>query len=152
MVPYAVAETNAQVRECFLRDERRLIDRLGDMDSESASIISFLNITREAVAEAMARLRDSRAQQVTLFTILSIARFRILTKSGLIPTMCPQPNCGKKDSFWHLLSCYGLISSVECGPHVAPFLVYIAQKAHTTCPPIPWCEREGEDKPTKERA
>ena len=61
--------------------------------------------------------------------------------------MRPQPNCGQRDFFWHLLSCYGLTSSVVT--HVVLFLVHIAQKAHATRPPIPRRDPKGDDKTTK---
>ena len=128
----------AVIRSHFQQDERRALDLLGDLDSESASIIAFLDLSREAISEAMDRLKDQRNQQVTLLTILSATRFRILTKEGLVPTQCPRSGCGKKDSFWHLLECYGLQTSVENGPHVVPFLLYLAQKIPAVVTPIPW--------------
>ena len=67
VLPHAAAELNSQTKERGRQDERPLLDKLGDLGSESASIISFLDFTREAVAEAMARLHDNRAQRVTLF-------------------------------------------------------------------------------------
>ena len=126
------------LKSCFRRDERRVLDLLGDLDSESASIIAFLDLTREAIGEAMDRLKTQRMQQVTLLTILAATRFRTLTKEGLVPTQCPRPGCGKKDSFWHLLECYGLQTSVENGPHVVPFLLYLAQKVPAVITPVPW--------------
>ena len=124
----------------YLQDERRILGRLGDLDSESASIISYLNLTREAINEALTQLRDERHHQVTLLSILAATRFRIPTKEGLVATVCPRPQCGKKDSFWHLIACYKLIESVECGAFAAPFLVYMARKTHTACPTSPWLE------------
>ena len=115
-----------------------MLDLLGDLDSESASIIAFLDLSREAISEAMDKLKDNRLQQVTLLTILSATRFRILTKEGLVPTQCPRPGCGKRGSFRHLLECYGLQTSVEDGPHVVPFLLYLAQKIPAAATPIPW--------------
>ena len=137
-VPHTQEEIKTVIKNCFRRDERRILDLLGDLDSESASIISFLDLSREAVSEVMDRLKDQRIQQVTLLAILSATRFRTLTKEGLVPTQCPRTGCGRKDSFWHLLECYGLQTSVENGPHVVPFLLYLAQKIPAVTTPIPW--------------
>ena len=115
-----------------------MLDQLGDLDSESASVISYLDFSREAITEAMDRLKDQRAQQVTLLTILAATRFKILTKAGLVPTQCPRPGCGKKDSFWHLMECYGLQTSAESGPHVVPFLVHLAKNIPVLIAPVPW--------------
>ena len=117
------------------------------MDSESASIISYLNLTQEAAKEALSQLRDERGRQVALLAVLSATRFRTVAKSGLVPTICPRPRCGKKDSFWHLLSCHDLMNSVECGPFVVPFLVYMARKVHTNCPSTPWLDAPGKRPP-----
>ena len=137
-LPYTHEELKGVLKSCFRRDEKRVLDILGNLDSESASIIAFLDLTREAVSEAMDKLKNQRTQQVTLLTILAATRFRILTKEGLVPTQCPRPGCGKRDSFWHLLECYGLQTSVEDGPHVVPFLLYLAQRIPAITAPVPW--------------
>ena len=137
-IPHTQEEIKTVIRGCFRRDERRVLYLLGDLDSESASIIAFLDLSREAISEAMDRLKDHRLQQVTLLTILSATRFRILTKEGLVSTQCPRPGCGKKDSFWHLPECYGLQTSVEGGPYVEPFLLYLAQKIPAATTLVPW--------------
>ena len=126
--PYASEEFKGIINQQFRHDERKVIDLLGELDSESASIISYLDLTRGALSEAVDRLKGDRLQQVILLTILAATRFRVITKGGLVPTACPHPGCGAKDSFWHLLHCYELETSVECGPYVAPFLIYLARK------------------------
>ena len=136
-LPGAAGELRGLAQTQHLTDERRLIDLLGNLDSESASIISYLDLSREAIQEALTRLRDNRSHQATLLSILAATRFRMLTKGGLVPTTCRKSGCGKRDSFWHLLTCCQLMTSVECGPYAVPFLVYLAQKAHATGPPCP---------------
>ena len=103
----------------------------------SASDVSFLDLPREAIAEAMGRLKDQRTLQVTLLTVLSATRFRILTDGGSVPTQRPRPGCGKSGSFWHLLECYGLRTCVVSGPYVVPSLAYLAQVPVATAP-SPW--------------
>ena len=102
-LPYTKEESKNIINQKFRQDERKVIDLLGELDSESASILSYLDLTREALSETMARLKDNRLQQVTLLSVLAATRFRIITKGGLVPTVCPRPGCGAKDSFWHLI-------------------------------------------------
>ena len=97
------------------------------------------------MGEAMDRLKDHRTQQVTLLSILAATRFRIITKEGLVPTMCPRPRCGKKDSFWHMIECYRLVSSVECGPYVVPLLLYLARNIPAVLVPCPWTPSPGDN-------
>ena len=138
VVPCSSAEMHGHIHQYFLKDERRIIDILGGMDSESASIISYLNLTREVVKEALEQLKGDRSHQVNLLAILSGTRFRMVTPSGMQPTTCPRLGCQLRDSFWHLLTCYSLMDSVECGPFAVPFLVYIARKTATSVPKQPW--------------
>ena len=74
---------------------------------------------------------------MTLPTILAATRFRVQTKGGPAPTQCPRPGSGESDSFWHLLECYGIQTSVECGPYVVPFLVHPVQKIPVATAPFP---------------
>ena len=138
VIPCTSAEMRKHIHQQFLTDERKIIDRLGNMDSESASIISYLDLTREVVREALEQLRGDRSHQVNLMAILSGTRFRMITKGGLLPTICPREGCQCRDSFWRLLTCYSLMDSVECGAFAVPFLVYIARKTTTSCPKQPW--------------
>ena len=101
------------------------------------------------MSEAMDRLKDHRAQQVTLLSILAATRFRIITKEGLVPTMCPRPGCGRKDSFWHMMERYRLVSSVECGPYVVPFLLYLARNIPAVLAPCPWVPNRKENLPPR---
>ena len=142
VLPCTSSEIKQLTRQTYLRGERRTLDRLGDMDSESASTISYLNLTREAANEALSQLRDERPRQVTSLSGKLATRYRIITKEGLVTTTCPRPRCGRRDSFWRLLSCYDLMTSAECGAFVAPFLVYMARKVHATCPSYPWIKAD----------
>ena len=140
IIPRTHSEIKDLIRTKHLQDERRVIDLLSNLQSDSATIISQLNLTREIIREAMTLLRGEREHQVNLFRILSATRFRILTKGGLLPTICPRPGCFRRDSFWHLLQCYQLTNSVECGVFAVPFLTYLARKTVTTRPPRPWLD------------
>ena len=77
--------------------------------------------------EAFAVLRGERQLQVGLAQILGAARFKVLTNGKVYHVKCPKTYCFEKDSFSHMLQCYGLEEEVAKGASAVPFLVKLAK-------------------------
>ena len=108
-------------------DERAALGELARKGSTSAEIIEYLALTREVVWEAFAVLRGERQLQVGLARILGAARYKVLVNNRVYHVKCPKTYCYEKDSFKHMLQCYGLTEMVATGAEAAPFLVKMAR-------------------------
>ena len=137
-IPCAKAETKNLLDQQQKADERRAMNQLSALGSESATIIKELDLTRDLVAEVMNTLKDEREAQVNLFTILSATRFRTFCNKQMLPTQCPQPGCTQRDSFHHLIKCHQLTTSIEPGADAAALLVHLARNTKTRERPRPW--------------
>ena len=116
------------ITQCQQRDELRVMTQLVQLGSQSAAIACRLGMTRSILVEALQTLRDERRAQSNLLAVIGATRFKTVTKIGLADTQCPLKHCGERDSFDHMLQCYDLSSSVECGTNAVPFLVKMARK------------------------
>ena len=140
MVPVSKEELRDRLREGQERTEFQVLSRLAALGSASADIIVHrLQLTREALREAMHLLSDNRAAQVNLAEIISAVRFKVLTGRGVFRTKCPHQLCFHRDSFQHMVECYGLTPWVAQGARVVPFLVRMAKttllaRGHKTIP------------------
>ena len=117
--------------------------KLAELGSESAGTVLALEAKRDHIQEAMSRLRDSHLAQITLATILCGTRFKRAFQGVLVPTECPNGwrkkkgvQCGKEDSFEHLIRRHGLITYREENPHVVDLMVKMARKATPKTPGI----------------
>ena len=137
-IPCPKQEIKLLLEEQQHADERRALDQPQALGSESARIIKELDLTRAVIAEVMNTLKDERNSQVTLFTILSATRFRTFVDKQMHPTVCPRPGCTQRDSFWHLVDCNKLRTSVDRGADSALFLVHLARTMHIDSAPRPW--------------
>ena len=109
------------------------IRQLAELGSESGKIITRLQLTREIVYMAMSVLRNERAAQVTLMSILGATRFKTFFHGVLVPTRCPRllrhRACGLEDSYVHLLQCYRIQRLERKGAEPLDFLVEMARRA-----------------------
>ena len=141
-VPLTTGELRRLVDETWEGDERRAMKQLSELGSVSASILTYLELTRTIVAEAYSALRDEREAQTNLVEILGATRFKTYRGRRVYHTKCARPLCFAVDSFAHMLECYSLHDGVRRGPEAVPFLVRIAR---VTCrkpgaQPIPLSE------------
>ena len=121
-------EVKLLVREQHERDEKTVLRRLAGIGSASAEILmGQLDVSRGALKEALGVLRDERKAQANLLEILSATRYRVITGRGLYCTKCPKKECFARDSYRHMIECYGLGSQEERGVDVVPFLVRMAR-------------------------
>ena len=126
-VPLTMNELKEVLCEREGRDERAAIKELARKGSSSAEIIEYLGLTRELVREAFVTLRGVRQLQVGLANILGATRFKVLTQGRVYHVKCPKTFCFEKDSFQHMLKCYGLTEHIAVGAEVVPFLVKMAR-------------------------
>ena len=143
-IPCTKQEIKLLLEEQQHADERKALDQLQALGSESAGIIKELDLTRAVIAEVMDTLKDERNAQVVLFTILSATRFRTFVNKEMHPTVCPRPGCMQRDSFWHLVDCNKLRTSIERGADSALFLVHLARTMHLDSAPRPWYPEKSE--------
>ena len=105
-------------------DEYTVLRTLADLGSTAARIITWLQLSRAMVKEALGSLLGNRAAQVALVAILGATRFRVHHRNRGQPT-----RCGKcrhvEDSVDHLLRCYDLLTDHQGGENAADFLVKI---------------------------
>ena len=142
-VPLTTAELKQLVVDAWEADERRALRQLSELGSVSASVLTYLELTRAVVAEAYEVLRDEREAQTNLVEILSATRYKTYRGSRVYHTKCARLYCYSVDSFPHMLDCYSLLDSVDKGPTSVPFLVQMARR---TCRPrgsvpIPYLEQ-----------
>ena len=127
MLPIVKTELKEMVTRRQHRDELSTLKRLAQLGSVSASIITYLKLTRELVAEALSCLEDDRAAQTNLADILGATRYRFYTGGRLVHVKCPQKYCYRTDTFLHMIMCYKLGTAVCKGAQVVPFLVQMAR-------------------------
>ena len=139
-VPLTRAETLQLIRRQMDRDELMVMRQLATLESESATIIVDLKLTREVVQEAFSVLRGDRAAQVTLASILGATRYRIYSHNKRLPTRCGKCKV-RQDSFAHMIHCYALEEDVARGDQAVKFLVKMARITKTTPPglSLPFC-------------
>ena len=134
-VPLTKIEVKHLLKTRMEVDELRTLRRLAALGSQSAGILTRLEITREMVQEVLRRLRADRAAQVTLATVLAGTRFRVIGATGLVPA-----GCGKchvmEDSFDHLLACYKLEDLYATGERAVEFLTVLAKRVKLTPPGV----------------
>ena len=121
-LPLTTLEIKELLTHWELADEQRILWGLAAMNSASAKIMTMMGLIRSVVAEAFVLLRGKRLQQVTLASVLSATRYKVLTESKIHPTKCPRTYCYAQDSFDHMLQCYGLTEFIQKGDGAAPFL------------------------------
>ena len=132
-IPCATGELKDFASKQFLRDGQAAIGQLADPGSVSAQIVSRLRLTRNVVIEALAecgsaasgvnlrpglsremikqtvpRLRHGRPLRTILRSIACATRFKFSENAVLLPTVGRNGNCGRVDSFQHLLGCTGM--------------------------------------------
>ena len=127
MLPLVKQEVREMVINRQQQDELIALKRLAQLGSVSASIITYLKLTREIVVEALASLEDDRAAQTNLTDILGATRYRFYTGGRLVHVKCPQKYCYRTDTFLHMIMCYGLGAAVCKGAQAVPFLVRMAR-------------------------
>ena len=132
-VPLTRAEVQELIREQMDRDELMAMRQLATLESESAVIIVDLELTRGVIQEALGRLREDRAAQVTLASILSATRYRIYSHGRRLPTRCGKCR-NAQDSFGHMIRCYALEGEVARGSQAVEFLVKMARVTKTKPP------------------
>ena len=127
-VPLTKEEVKTLLRARQEQGEQKVIARLAALGSDSARIITDLVLTRAVVREAMRDLKEERAAQVALATILGGTRFRVFHNNRRLAT-----RCGKcrhiEDSFEHLIRCYDLQAEYRVGAQSVDFLTKMARKA-----------------------
>ena len=141
LIPHTKEEINTAIHKQYEQDELKAIQLLETTGSESANVITKLQLTREIVITALSALRDAHEEQVNLVSILSGARFKHHFHGVLVPTCCPNVyygrRCNKEDNFEHLLDCYKLRERLKTGPEAVNFLVTMAQRTATKEPGKP---------------
>ena len=135
-VPLTVNETKKLVMGQVGQGGKVAFDLLRDLDSESATLIRKLNITREVMREALSELRGVHAEQINLLRIACGARFKFFFQGILTPTCSPNAYwgrpCGAEDSFEHLLKCYSFRGMDSAGPELLTFLITLARRTVTS--------------------
>ena len=127
-IPLTTGDLKKALHTTFERDELRVKKTLAELGSVSASIIFSLRLTRTIVKEAMDALRDNRAEQQNLLSILGASRYEMAHGGGMWHTVCPRNRCVSRDTFCHTLECYGLLEAVRRGSEAVPFLIEMAKK------------------------
>ena len=100
-----------------------------------------LELTREVIAAALARLRMRHAEQVNLPIILRGARFNYYHHGTRLPTGCPNrirgSVCACRGSFCLLLICYDLRRRLAEVPEAIEFVILMAKRTETATPQKP---------------
>ena len=108
----------------------------------SSSLITYLELTRDVVAEAYEALRVEQDAQSNRAEILGATRFKTYQRARVYHTKRPHLYCYSTDSFLHMLECYALLDSVLKGAHSVAFLVNMARisRRKKGSVPIPYLE------------
>ena len=124
-------------------DELIHLRKLAGLGSESATIVTSLELQRSHKKEAFRVLRHEHQAQITLATILCGTRFKHPFQGILIPTECQntwrkrgEEMCGEEDSLEHLLKCYGLERHLKKGAESIAFLVKMGRRAIQKAPGV----------------
>ena len=141
-MPWTTEELKDKIEDQYEDDEHDVLRALAELGSASASILVYLDLTREIVALALKRLREDRAAQTTLTEILSALRDRAYCAGKLYHTRCPKRYCYSRDSILHMIDCCHLAKSVKRGAEALPFLLHMARatKSIPGHPPRPYLE------------
>ena len=133
-IPCTTEELKELLSQNYQKDEQAVLSQLADLGSVSAQIITRLRLTRGVVKEALAALRNERKVQCNLLAILGATRYKMITKEGICDTCCPLQACRARDTFEHMLECYGLIEHIEEGEASITFLLKMARKTQILDP------------------
>ena len=101
--------------------------RLAHLGSISASIITYLELTRDIIKETWTQLENGRPSQINLASILSATRFQCFRKNRIFHVKCPKRHCYQKDGFLHMLDCYNIAKDVRKGTAAVQFLQHMAK-------------------------
>ena len=122
-------------------DELTVLRLLETLDSESATVLLRLDLTRDIIAAALAQLQHDHPAQVNLLSILGGSRFKYAIHGVLVPTRCPNilfgRPCNKEDSYLHLLECYSLQTEERPGVAAIKFPGLMARRTVTNRPGVP---------------
>ena len=131
-IPLSKLEIKALLKTQYETDELKALDLLKELGSDSAGVITGLQLTREIVSIAIAELKHDHRAQINLLRILSGVRFKYAAYGTLVPIQCPNSfygrQCRKEDSYEHMLACYGLDALAQKGPLAIPFLTKMAKR------------------------
>ena len=127
LVPLSKTELQEIIRKRHRNDELVTMKKLAQLGSISACIITYLELTREIVAEIWVNLENDRGAQTNLAAILSATRYQYYQKGRILHVKCPKRHCYHKDSFLHMLDCYNLAQHVRKGPAAVQFLMRVAK-------------------------
>ena len=130
VVPLTRDEVKELIRTKHEKDEKVIMRILSTLSSESTSTTVDLGISREFIKAALAGLRENHIAQTNLLNILAGTRFKYPFQGILVPTCCQHMveggECGKEDSFEHMVSCYSLVIPEGRGPECIEFLINMA--------------------------
>ena len=126
-VPVTTGELKQLAANAWEEDERRALRQLSELGPVSASVLTYLELTRAIVAEAYKTLRDEEDVQTNLVEILSATRFKTYRGRRVYHTKCARRTCFAVGSFAHMLECYSLLASVRKGAEAVPFLARLAR-------------------------
>ena len=124
LLPWTTAELKQPLKAQHEIDEQQTLKILAELGSASASIITYLDITRATIKETFNALQDDREAQTNLASILGATRFQILHGGKLYPTTCPQPRCYKQDTFLHMMECFKLTNPARQAGQSVDLTVY----------------------------
>ena len=140
-IPVGKDELKEVLKKQQKEDEANVLRTLTTVDSESAEIITRLELTREIVGAVLAALQSDHAAQVNLLSVLGGTRFKYAIHGVLVPTKCPNRRygrrCDREDSYLHLLQCYSLSTEERPGVAAIDFLIKLARRTKTRQPGVP---------------
>ena len=99
-VPVTTGELKQLVANAWEEDERRALRQLSELGPVSASVLTYLELTRAIVAEAYKTLRDEEDVQTNLVEILSATRFKTYRGRRVYHTKCARRTCFAVASFF----------------------------------------------------
>ena len=102
-------------------------------ESQFAWILRRLKVTRPIVRAVLDELREARAAQINLASILADTGFKNASRGGLVPAKCPNV-CGNAVNYLHLPKCHTLEHLEKPGVEGAEFMIITARSAAPTHP------------------
>ena len=136
-------EIKQHLRNCMEEDELLHLRKLAELGSESAAIVTSLELQRSHIEEAFRVPRHEHQAQITLATILCGTRFKHPVQGILIPTERQNTwrkgggeMCGQEDSMERLLKCCGLERHLKKGAESITFLVKMGRRAIQRAPGV----------------
>ena len=127
-IPITTEELKQLLAKQQEKDELAILRELAEAGSVSGSTATRLELTREVVKEVYNALRDDREDQQNLTEILSATRFKMHYAGKMCHVKCPKRYCFSRDSFQHMLECYGFLDRLCTGPEAVSFLAELAEK------------------------